>query len=138
MPTGKANDVIPVRLSTKEALRLAKGDATYDETLQVLLEGLTPDELASRVEGARAAEARRERARQAAEGRTDPGRAPEKQLLIAEVAELGRRRWLEEGRLERLGPRRYRFRVGGEAPGTVQLRVRPGRGLPPGKGAKRR
>lgn len=132
MPTGDGNDTLPVRKATKAALASAKRRESFDDLLRELLAAVPPDVLRARLDAREATERRRLDAVRR-EPRV-PRRGPEKQLLIAAAAERRWRRWLKEGRVTRLGPRRYRWEANRDprpVPGGVRLVRRPGRGLTP-------
>lgn len=131
MPTGKQNDLLPVRRDTKELLRRAKGGATFDEALRVLLTRISPEDLAAMVDASQARQRWRREAQARADQRGGPGRSADKQRLVADLAVLGWERWRADGRVERLGPRTYRYRITPGGAPDVPVRIRPGRGLPP-------
>lgn len=136
MPTSLGSDLVPARKETKRQLESVKGRRTYDDVLRALLQLTPPDVLAARLRMEDATMGRVVRAR-SAEG-AQPSRSPEKQLLIAELAEARWARWLADGRVARVAPRRYAWRL--TAPeadrGGASIVRRPGRGLPPREGPR--
>lgn len=122
MPTGATSDLLPVRKDTKERLARLKGSATYDALLRALLEMVPPERLEA-WQDAQAGTTRR-----AVEARERP---PEKQLLIADLAERRWKQWLDEGRAVQLGPRLYAWRPRPPTRRKVKYEFPRRRGLSP-------
>lgn len=126
--------MLPVRKRTKEALAAVKGSDSFDDLLRELLDLVPPEVIRARLDARRAADRGAIEARRliAAQPGGLPRRSAEKQLLIANLAEKRWQQWLRDGRVLKLGPRRYRWSVGWQPPraeGGVRIVRRPGRGL---------
>ncbi|MGQ0535839.1 MAG: hypothetical protein ACT4PT_07185 [Methanobacteriota archaeon] len=131
MPTGVNAALVPTRPETKARLKSRKGRASYDEYVNALLDSAPP----ARVDAflAEPVYAQIEAPSRGPPTGEAPGteRAADKQLLVAELARRRFTLWLAQGVVERIGPRRLRFRPP-SAPDETGVRVvrRPGRGLP--------
>lgn len=119
MPTGATSDLLPLRKETKRRLSRLKGDdATYDEVLRALLDAAPEAEVLAKLRGSAPRKEPRER-------------PPEKQLLIASLAERRWAEWLAEGRVRPLGPRLYTWREAPRVDREVRYAVVGRRGLSP-------
>lgn len=125
MPTGPDNTLIPVRKATKERLAAVKGRESFDEMLTELLRAVPPEVLRARLDARREAlQTVVERRTARAQGREGVfPRSADKQLLIARLAEKRWKLWLAQGKVERLGPRRYRWNIGNPQEGP-RARIR--------------
>jgi hypothetical protein len=124
VPTGPNNALLPIRKATKQRLDEAKGAQTYDALLNALLAAVPPAQLKERLEAEQAREEAALASRKAfLSAPPELRRSGEKQVLIARMAERGWRRWLREGKIQRLGPRRYRWNLASDlserGPGVI-------------------
>lgn len=138
MPTSASSDVIPVKKTTKQALASVKGDYSYDELLRVLLSVVPPDQLRM------ALEKRQEQFNQQAEARRElrqrtslDRRSPEKQILIARLADTRWKQWLDQGRVVARGPRLFDWRTDlARKKAGIRVEWEPRRGMAASEGAR--
>ncbi len=132
--TSTGSTVLPITRGTKSRLDDVKERDDYETLLRALLEECPPEKARARIDAARAAGKRRiARGRALIEAGEDTGRSPGKQLMIADLAGVRWNRWLKDGRVERLGPRHFRFRVEARADRSSEVRIvrKTGRGIAP-------
>lgn len=115
MATSAGSDVLPLRKATKARLMALKGDASYDDLLQRLLDAVDESVLRAGPAGAPHA----------------PSRHPEEQLSLADLARTRWSLWRKSGRVTDIGRRMVEYYPPPPSRRKVKL-VWPGRrGLPP-------
>lgn len=86
MPTSPRSDVVPLRKETKARLEAMKGDGSFDDVLRALLDAF-------------------ERSPSLSSSPREPGRSPEEQVALADLAARRWALWRREGRVRDDGPR---------------------------------